>query len=59
MNELLSTRRLLLIDVALIAIAILMLTTNMTVLLFHLIFVLLSIGAFYWKVRAFVLRASF
>jgi two-component system, sensor histidine kinase and response regulator len=59
MKKLQWRRGLLLIDVALIAIAILMLTTELTVLLFHLIFVLLSIGAFYWKFRAFIVRATF
>jgi GAF domain-containing protein len=45
-----------LIDAALVVDAILMLTTGRTVLYFHVIFVLLAFGAFFWKLRGFTLR---
>jgi len=47
-----------LLDVALVATALFMLLTNAVVLFFHVIFLLLTFGAFYWKLRAFVLRAA-
>jgi signal transduction histidine kinase len=34
-----------------------MIFTTETVLLFHIVFVLLSVGAFYWPFRSFILRA--
>jgi signal transduction histidine kinase len=53
-HHLLST-----LDVLLVVVGLLMLTTNETVLLFHIIYMLLSVGAFYWPFRGFVARASF
>lgn len=47
------------LDLALLVMVLLMAFTDATVLFFHLVFVLLSIGAFFWKFRAFVLRTSF
>jgi signal transduction histidine kinase len=52
-----SLRFLRLLDLALVITAIFMVITDETVLLFHVIFVLLSVGAFYWPFRGFVLRA--
>ena len=43
----------------LLIVAALMVFTDKTVLLFHFVFVLLSIGAFYWKFRAFILHTVF
>ena len=63
MNELrnrIIRHRLVLIDLALILTAVLMFfLTDMIVFLFHIIFVVLAIGAFFWKFRTFALRASF
>jgi signal transduction histidine kinase len=52
-----TPRFLRILDLALVATAICMVVTDETVLLFHVVFVLLSVGAFYWQFRAFVLRA--
>lgn len=46
-----------LIDIGLPICALFLYFTEETVLFFHLIFVLLSIGAFYWKFRGFIIRA--
>jgi diguanylate cyclase (GGDEF)-like protein len=51
--------RLFLIDIGLCLTAILMFATEHIVLFFHIIFVLLSIGAFFWNFRAFTLRTLF
>jgi signal transduction histidine kinase len=40
-------------------VAVLMVFTDETVLLFHFVFMLLSIGAFYWKFRTFLLHTAF
>lgn len=48
-----------LIDIGLVVTAFLMFATEDIVLFFHIIFVLLSIGAFFWNFRAFVLRSLF
>jgi signal transduction histidine kinase len=47
------------LDVALLMMGLLMIVTNETVLLFHVVFMLLAIGAFYWPFRSFVWRAGF
>ncbi len=47
------------VDLGLVAIALLMRSTDQTVLFFHLIFVLLAIGAFSWPLRGFILRVGF
>ncbi len=57
-KRLLRKRRLLM-DLALLVVTILMISTEATILLFHFIFLLLTFGAFYWKIQSFVLRASF
>lgn len=49
----------LLLDLALFVSTILLLVTPAKVLFFHLVFILLTFGAFYWKFRAFALRAVF
>ena len=55
-----SSRQLLpLIDVGLLIVAALMLLTDQTVLFFHLVFVLLAFGAFYWRFQGFALRVLF
>ncbi len=46
------------LDLALLMTAILMVVTDQTVLLFHIVFVLLAIGAFYWQFRSFIWRTS-
>ena len=46
-----------LIDIAFVAVTVLMIITDQTVLCFHLIFVLLSIGAFFWPFRSFIVRS--
>jgi diguanylate cyclase (GGDEF)-like protein len=53
-----ARHRVRLIDAALVLDAVLMLTTTETVLWFHVVFVLLSLQAFYVRFRAFVLRAG-
>ncbi|MEW5958660.1 MAG: PAS domain S-box protein [Chloroflexota bacterium] len=45
------------LDVALLAAVLLLIFTESKVLFFHLIFVLLTFGAFFWKFHAFALRA--
>ena len=50
---------LILIDVALCVTALLTFVTEHIVLFFHIIFVLLSIGAFFWNFRAFTFRSLF
>jgi two-component system, NtrC family, sensor kinase len=45
------------LDVALCVAGLLMIFTAEPVLLFHIVFVLLSVGAFYWPFRSFILRA--
>jgi signal transduction histidine kinase len=47
------------LDVALCLVTFLMCVTDEIVFLFHIVFVLLSVGAFYWRFKTFVLRASF
>lgn len=46
------------LDLALFIMAALMFLSNATVLFFHVIYVLLTFGAFYWEFRSFTLRAS-
>jgi diguanylate cyclase (GGDEF)-like protein len=53
-----TRHRVRLIDVALFVDAYLMLTTAETVLFFHVVFVLLSLQAFYLRFRPFILRAG-
>src|ERR1044071_6342458 len=50
-------RAVLLIDLGLVITAILMFATEYIVFFFHIIFVLLSVGAFFWKFRAFTIRS--
>jgi diguanylate cyclase (GGDEF)-like protein len=50
---------LILIDLGLCLTAFLMFETEYIVFFFHIIFVLLSIGAFFWNFRAFTLRSLF
>lgn len=52
-------RFLLLIDPALVLVLALMATTDQTVVLFHLIFVLLGVGALFWSLPGFALRGVF
>lgn len=60
LRERIIRHQVVLIDLALILTAILMFfITDMIVFFFHIIFVLLAIGAFFWKFRTFALRASF
>src|SRR5215216_3263989 len=47
------------VDIGLMITALLMFTTEYIVFFFHIIFVLLSIGAFFWNFRAFTLRSFF
>ncbi|RMF04446.1 MAG: PAS domain S-box protein [Chloroflexi bacterium] len=47
----------LILDVGLILTAILMLATDAVIFYFHFIFLLLTVGAFYWQIRAFTIRA--
>jgi PAS domain S-box-containing protein len=49
--------RLALLDMALLIVAILLIFTEPKILFLHVIFILLTFGAFYWKSRAFALRA--
>jgi PAS domain S-box-containing protein len=46
------------VDLALVVTAILLIFTEATVFLFHVIFILLTVGAFFWNLRAFALRAG-
>src|SRR5688500_20151801 len=50
---------LILIDLGLLLTACLMFATEHIVLFFHIIFVLLSVGAFFWNFRAFIFRSFF
>jgi signal transduction histidine kinase len=52
-----KNRFLSILDVALCVVGLLMIFTAEPVLLFHIVFVLLSVGAFYWPFRSFILRA--
>ncbi|MCP4981768.1 MAG: PAS domain-containing protein [Gammaproteobacteria bacterium] len=52
-------KHLFVIDGLLILIAILMRTTESIVFLFHVVFVLLAVGAFYWNLRSFLLHCIF
>ncbi len=54
-----SGRLMPLIDLSLLITAVLMLITELTVLWFHVIFVLLAYGAFFLKFRGFALRVLF
>lgn len=47
------------LDAAVVAAGILLAVTPAKVLFFHIIFILLTFGAFYWKFRAFAVRAIF
>lgn len=47
------------LDFALLITALLMRTTDLTVLFFHFIFIWLALGAFFWPFRAFALRSGF
>src|SRR5215216_2678520 len=47
------------VDIGLMITALLMFTTEYIVFFFHIIFVLLSIGAFFWNFQAFTLRSLF
>jgi diguanylate cyclase (GGDEF)-like protein len=53
-----ARHRVRLIDAALFLDAVLMITTTETVLWFHIVFVLLSLQAFYLRFRPFILRAG-
>ncbi len=57
--QLSNPRFLRLLDLALVATALFMVITDEIALLSHVIFVLLSVGAFYWPFRSFMLRAFF
>ncbi len=46
------------LDLALLIVAVAMFVSDATVLFFHIIFVLLTLGAFYWEFRSFTLHAS-
>ncbi len=48
-----------LLDLALIVTVVLLIFTGHKIIFFHVIFFLLTLGAFYWKFGAFVLRACF
>jgi diguanylate cyclase (GGDEF)-like protein len=50
---------LILVDLGLLLTAYLMFATEYIVLFFHIIFVLLSVGAFFWDFRAFIFRSLF
>src|SRR5215211_7110718 len=52
-------KQIILIDIGLFVTAFLMFATEQIVLFFHIIFVLLSIGAFFWNFRAFTFRSLF
>jgi PAS domain S-box-containing protein len=51
-------RRRLLLDLALVVTAALMIFTQAVVFFFHFVFLLLALGAFYWRFRAFAIRAG-
>lgn len=50
---------LLILDFALLVTAFLMISSIYVVFYFHIIFVILTFGAFFWKLRGFAFRASF
>jgi signal transduction histidine kinase len=50
---------LIILDISLFVIGSLMIITDEPVLLFHIVFMLLAIGAFYWPFRSFAIRAGF
>ena len=52
-------RWLVLLDLALLVTALLLVFTDATVLLFHIVFLLLTIGAFFWGVRGFAVKSAF
>ncbi len=54
-----SRQWIIIIDVLLILTTVAMFVSENIVFLFHLIFILLSIGAFFWNFRAFVIRSIF
>ena len=54
-----SKRSLFLLDLMLVVTALLLVFTDATVLFFHVVFFLLTLGAFYWKLRGFIVRALF
>jgi signal transduction histidine kinase len=47
-----------LVDVALFIVGVFMVTTQATVMLFHVVFMLLAVGAFYWPFRSFIVRSG-
>jgi signal transduction histidine kinase len=47
------------IDLVLLLISLVMIFTNLTILSFHLVFLLLTLGAFYWSLRGFIIRTLF
>src|SRR2546430_10048545 len=51
--------RVLFLDIAFIVNAVLMVTTELTVLLFHIVFVMLGFQAFFLRFRGFAIRATF
>ncbi len=53
-----TDRWLALLDLALLASAVLLIFTDGAIFFFHVIFVLLIIGAFFWNFRAFAIRAG-
>ncbi len=59
--RMLRRNKLLLIDLAVVVVALLMTVTEGVTLifLFHLMFFILTLGAFYWGFRAFAFRATF
>jgi PAS domain S-box-containing protein len=58
LGELQLGGRFVLLDLALLATAILLILTDAKVLFFHVVFILLTFGAFYWQFRAFAVRAA-
>jgi diguanylate cyclase (GGDEF)-like protein len=56
---LLFAKPIIFVDLGLCLTAVLMFTTEYIVFFFHIIFVLLSIGAFFWNFRAFTFRSLF
>lgn len=62
LKQLLSTKpKFFLLDLALVTVAILMIVAEpvFVILLFHISFLLLTVGAFYWSFRDFTVRAGF
>ena len=58
LKELQFNWRFVLLDLALLVAVILLIFTHATVFVFHVIFLLLTVGAFYWSFRAFVVHAG-